>query len=142
MIRKMNNKDLVEVVNIWLSVNIDAHDFIDSKYWIDNKASVEVLIAQAEVYVYTSNNQILGFIGLDGNYIDGIFVSKSIQSIGIGTKLLNYVKIRKDKLDLSVYEKNNRAVDFYTREGFKIIEENFDEELNENEFIMSWKKEK
>lgn len=140
MIRKMSNKDLTEVANIWLSVNIEAHDFIDSNYWINNKALVETSLAQAEVYVYTSNNKILGFVGLDSNYIAGIFVSNSIQSKGIGTKLVNYVKTKKDKLSLSVYEKNNRAIHFYTREGFKIIEENLDEETNENEFVMSWEK--
>lgn len=140
MIRKMSNKDLTEVINIWLSVNIDAHDFIDSKYWIDNKAIVETSLVQAEVYVYTLNNKILGFIGLDSNYIAGIFISVSTQSKGIGTKLLNYAKLKKDKLNLSVYEKNNRAIHFYTREGFKIIKENLDTETNEKEFFMSWEK--
>lgn len=140
MIRKMSNKDLTEVINIWLSVNIDAHDFIDSNYWIDNKDIVETSLVQAEVYVYTSNNKILGFIGLDGNYIAGIFVSTSTQSKGIGTKLLNYAKLKKESLNLSVYEKNNRAIHFYTREGFKIIKENLDTETNEKELFMSWEK--
>ena len=140
MIRKMKNEDLVEVVDLWLDTNIDAHNFINSKYWIDNKAIVETSLAQAEVYVYTSNNKILGFIGLNGDYIAGIFVSTFVQSKGIGTKLLNYTKSKKDKLNLSVYLKNKRAINFYSKEGFQTIEEDLDVETNEKEFLMSWEK--
>lgn len=140
MIRKMKNDDLPEVTKIWLEVNIDAHNFIPSSYWINNKSIVETGLSQAEVYVYTSNNAVVGFIGLDNNYIAGIFVSNSIQSKGIGTELLNYTKSIKDTLDLSVYLKNERAISFYNREGFKIVQENIDQNTQEKEFFMSWKK--
>ena len=47
-----------------------------------------------------------GFIGLTGNYIEGIFVREVIQSKGIGKQLLNYAKGIKSSLRLSVYQKN------------------------------------
>ena len=33
MIRAMQASDLEEVMQIWLTANMEAHDFIDSSYW-------------------------------------------------------------------------------------------------------------
>ncbi|MGO4945972.1 GNAT family N-acetyltransferase [Blautia sp. Sow4_E7] len=74
-------------------------------------------------------------------YIAGIFVAKELRSHGIGRQLLNYVKQRYEKLSLEVYRKNIRAIAFYQREGFSILSEAVDEDTDEKEYIMVWKKE-
>ncbi len=61
---------------------------------------------------------IQGFVGLNNEYIEGIFVSDEMQSCGIGKLLLDYIKDKKVRLQLSVYQKNARAISFYQREGF------------------------
>ena len=53
---------------------------------------VKELLLQATVYVYEDNYEIQGFIGMNSEYIEGIFVSEAMQSQGIGKILLNYVK--------------------------------------------------
>ncbi|MFV0503559.1 MAG: GNAT family N-acetyltransferase, partial [Lachnospirales bacterium] len=60
-------------------------------------------------------------------------------SKGIGKELLSYVKSRHNKLDLKVYDKNKRAINFYLKEGFIIIREEIDENNNEIELRMKWK---
>lgn len=77
--------------------------------------------------------------GLSDKYIEGIFVSDEVQSHGIGKLLLDYVKDRKAKLSLNVYQKNTRAIHFYQREGFKIQQEGLDEATGEKEYVMLWK---
>ncbi len=52
------------------------------------------MLLQATVYVYEDNQKIQGFIGLNGEYIEGIFVSEAMQSQSIGKILLNYVRIQ------------------------------------------------
>ena len=52
------------------------------------------------------------FIGLNDEYIEGIFVSNEMQSHGIGKALLNYAKNKRNKLFLNVYQKNVRAIAF------------------------------
>lgn len=74
------------------------------------------------------------------NYIAGIFVNKNNQSRGIGKQLLDYVKEIKETLNLSVYQKNIRAISFYQREQFVIQSEHIDDDNNEKEFIMTWNK--
>lgn len=93
---------------------------------------------QATVYVYEKNQEIQGFIGLNDEYIEGIFVSKEMQSHGIGKALLNYAKNKRNKLFLNVYQKNIRAIAFYQREGFEIQNSGFDEATKEKEYVMEW----
>ena len=75
---------------------------------------------QAEIYVHEDDGtkQIDGFIGLNDTYIEGIFVKKAAQSKGIGKQLLGYAKEVKSTLRLSVYQKNEKAIQFYLREKF------------------------
>lgn len=141
MIRKFKKNDINEiedVMKIWLNCNVQAHDFIDKTYWENNYQMVKEILPQVEVYVYENENEILGFVGLTENYIAGIFVKRDMQSKGIGKQLLDYIKKLKNNLTLQVYEKNQRAVKFYTKENFKIQSENIDENTNEKEFLMSW----
>ncbi|MDO5337903.1 MAG: N-acetyltransferase [Eubacteriales bacterium] len=140
MIRELKKPDIDEAAGIWLDTNIKAHDFIPMQYWQDNFNSVKQMFLQAEIYVFDNDEVIQGFIGLNDNYIAGIFVSHKAQSQGIGKLLLDFVKNRKEELYLSVYQKNTRAICFYQREGFEIQSENMDENTEEKEYVMIWKK--
>ena len=70
--------------------------------------------------------------------IHGIFVSDEMQSCGIGKLLLEYIKNKKVRLRLNVYQKNTRALSFYQREGFDIQCEGSDAATGEKEYTMLW----
>ncbi len=139
MIRKLQRSDIDRVAEIWLNTNLKAHDFISEQYWRGNFDMVKEALSQAEVYVYESGGKVQGFIGLDGEYIKGIFVSDEMQSQGIGKALLDHAKSRKSELQLNVYRKNTRAIRFYQREGFSVRSEGLDEAVGEKDFLMVWK---
>ena len=138
MIRKLQKVDINRVADIWLKTNLKAHFFIPEQYWISNYEFVKEMLLQAEVYVYEDDKMIQGFIGVSDEYIEGIFVSDEMQSRGIGKMLLDYIKDKKDKLQLKVYQKNVRAMSFYQREGFTIQSEEMDEFTGEKEYVMNW----
>ena len=138
MIRKLQKADINRVADIWLKTNLKAHSFISEQYWISNYEFVKELLPQAEVYVYEDDKMIQGFIGINDEYIEGIFVSDEMQSRGIGKILLDYIKDKKDRLQLKVYQKNVRAMSFYQREGFTIQSEEMDEFTREKEYVMNW----
>lgn len=140
MIRKLRETDLDEVAYIWLHTNKKAHDFIAETYWDEHFEMVEGMLGDAEIYVFEEQGQIKGFVGLDGEYIAGIFVREKEQSLGIGKQLLDFVKSLKGQLKLNVYQKNERAIKFYTREQFEIQDEQTDEATGEAEYLMLWKK--
>ena len=138
MIRKLQKVDINRVADIWLKTNLKAHFFIPEQYWISNYEFVKEMLPQAEVYVYEDDKMIQGFIGINDEYIEGIFVSDEMQSRGIGKMLLDYIKDKKDRLQLKVYQKNVRAMSFYQREGFTIQSEGMDEFTREKEYVMNW----
>ena len=138
MIRKLQKADINRAADIWLKTNLKAHFFIPEQYWISNYEFVKEMLPQAEVYVYEDDKMIQGFIGINDEYIEGIFVSDEMQSRGIGKMLLDYIKDKKDRLQLKVYQKNVRAMSFYQREGFTIQSEEMDEFTREKEYVMTW----
>lgn len=140
MIRRLQKADVDRVMALWLGVNLKAHDFVPAAYWRNNFEPVKEMLPQAEVYVYESAGEIQGFVGLSGEYIEGIFVVDEMQSQGIGRRLLDHMKATKDTLYLSVYQKNTRAIRFYHREGFVIQREGLDESTGEKEFTMLWRR--
>ena len=136
MIRRLQKTDINRVAKIWLDTNLKAHDFIPAQYWRSNYDLVKEMLSQAEVYVYEDGQKIQGFIGLNGEYIEGIFVSDEMQSQGIGKALIDFIKVQKPKLRLNVYQKNVRAIHFYQKEGFEIECEGLDEATGEKEYSM------
>ena len=138
MIREFQRDDINKVADIWLDTNIKAHNFIPAEYWKSNFKSVKEALLLAEVYVYEYDTEIQGFIGLNDEYMEGIFVRDEMQSQGIGKLLLNFVKEKKTKLYLNVYQKNTRAIHFYQREGFEIQREGLDEFTGEKDYVMVW----
>lgn len=138
MIRKYKDEDLDIIMKIWQEENINAHRFIPGEYWKNNYKYVKELIPNAEIWVYTIDDNIVGFIGLNENYIEGIFVDHNYHKKGIGTELLRKVMKKNRELSLRVYEKNKVAISFYNKNLFKIIEKDVDESTGEYEYLMNW----
>lgn len=139
MIRMFDARDLDQVMVLWLNGNIEAHDFIPRNYWESNAPMVREQLLQAEIYVYETDGKILGFVGLQGDYLAGIFVDRHARSMGIGGQLIHYVQKIRRTLTLNVYRKNQRAMEFYLREGFSVLSEDIDEATGETDIVLSWK---
>ena len=142
MIRKLKKEDIDEVMEIWKKENIRTHNFISKEYWKNNYEYVKDILPNADIDVYLLDEHIVGFIGVDNDYIEGIFVDINNQHNGIGTSLLNKIKEEKEKLTLSVYKKNINAIKFYKKNGFIITGESIDKNTDEIEYTMTWKKDK
>lgn len=140
MIRKFEKKDINAVMEIWKNENIRTHNFIAKEYWQDNYEYVKDILPKADIYVYILDEEIVGFVGVNKNYIEGIFIDINNQHSGIGTSLLDKIKENKDNLTLSVYKKNKNAISFYEKNNFIIASENIDKNTNEIEYTMTWKR--
>lgn len=136
----VTERQLKEIMSIWLDTNKKAHSFIANSYWEDNVEFVEKEIPKADIYVATNKNEkIIGFLGILEGYIAGLFVLFDYQRQGIGDKLIERAKVDFEELSLTVYEKNKQAINFYTKEGFKISETQIDEDTKEIELVMVYK---
>ena len=141
MIRTFRSADLTEIMHIWLSANLKAHDFIPADYWESHFEQVQALLPAAELYIYEEDaGALCGFIGMSGDYIAGIFVKEGARSGGIGKQLLDCVKSFRQSLTLNVYRKNERAVRFYLRENFTVRSQRLEKDTGEEEYLMEWKR--
>ena len=104
MIRKFKNCDIEQIIKIWLNGNIESQQFVAKQYWKAHAPMVRKQLLQAEVYVYETDGVIQGFVGMQENYIAGIFVKKQWRCMGIGKQLLNYIKQIYTILSLNVYQ--------------------------------------
>lgn len=141
MIKKLDNLDfesIEKISNIWLNSNLDAHDFIKREYWIGNLDKVKKMFSDSTIYVYYADNQIVGFAGLYEQYIAGIFITDNYRNKGIGKLLLERLKSDYNGLSLHVYEKNEGAIRFYTKNQFEIQSKEFEAETQEYEYLMKW----
>ena len=139
-ISQMTHTQLDRLMVIWLNSNSDAHEFIGQDYWMSHEVEVRAALPNAEIYVYETEDGILGFIGLIDNYIAGLFVDKAYRGLGIGRQLLAEAKKEKDDLQLQVFVKNTQAVTFYQSQDFAILTTQLDEKTNETELVMTWVK--
>ena len=94
MIRKLLNEDINRVADIWLKTNLKTHYFISNQYWKSNYELVKDMMSQSEVYVFEADKMIQGFVGLNDEYIEGIFVSDEMQSFLLLLVQVIYVGIR------------------------------------------------
>lgn len=138
MVRRVKQSDIDAAADIWLEANMEAHSFVPEEYWNGHFEMVKELLAQAELYVWEDGAGIQGFVGLEADYIAGLFVRSGARSGGVGKQLLDRAKAGRDRLTLRVYQKNAGAIRFYRREGFVVREESVDESTGEPEYVMLW----
>ncbi len=137
----MRNEDAQILANLWVKASLKAHSFIPNEYWINNESLMaEKYLPNSEVYVAEKMDNILGFVALIENHIASIFVDIEQQGQGVGSLLLKQAKELRTDLTLSVYQKNDKSVNFYKSKDFKILSETIDEPTGEKEFTMKWNK--
>lgn len=141
MIKKIvinTQQTLDDVTTLWLEANLDAHKFISASYWLEQLPLVKEQLPYATLYgYYDQHDVLLGFIGLNNTYVEGLFVKKAARNQSIGKQLLSTVKIIYSSLYLHVFCKNQQAVRFYLANDFKIIQ-TITEDNGETSYKMLW----
>ena len=142
MIRNLKNDDIDIVMELWKNSTIEAQNFIPDSYWLENYDNVKNnYLPNSDTYVYEEDGEIKGFVSLIENiFIGGLFIRVDSQRKGIGSVILDFLKERNDKLQLTVYDKNVRAMKFYLKSGFKILNTEIDKKTREKEHLMEWRK--
>ncbi|ARN76308.1 GNAT family N-acetyltransferase [Oceanicoccus sagamiensis] len=140
-IRKYKEKDLENVVDIWYQSSTLAHPFLEPDFVKKVKKDMhEIYIPNSETWVYEEEDKIVGFIGMIGNEIGGLFVLPDQHSKGIGTKLVNLILELHDELEVEVFKKNKIGRAFYDKYGFEFMKEYFDEASNNDVLRLKFKK--
>ncbi|WP_161866068.1 N-acetyltransferase [Pseudomonas yangonensis] len=139
MIRLYHPADSDAVLDLWLKASILAHDFVPESFWREQLPAMrDLYLPQAETLVLEEKGQVLGFASLHEQRLAALFVSPDAQGRGLGRRLLDEAKRRRDSLELGVYRANTRAVAFYRAGGFMTVDETRDPHTGQPELTMRW----
>jgi GNAT superfamily N-acetyltransferase len=79
-------------------------------------------LEQAELWVAEEGGQVVGFAGISGDELTHLYVDLPDQKRGVGSSLLEHVKgLRPKRLELWVFQENERARRFYERHDFRLV---------------------
>lgn len=127
--------------DIWLQASIVGHPFIEKDFWKGKQQSMtEQHLPASNVLLAYDEGVPVGFAATCGNTLAALFVLPSRWRNGIGRKLLNRLFAEHQKLELAVYQKNQRGVTFYTRMGFKPVRQQVCPHTGEAETVMRWER--
>ena len=97
------------------------------------------VLPTAEVTVSVRGGAIVGFMALKPTYMDQIYIRGDSQSLGIESAFVRTAKeTYPDRLDLHTLASNNRAIAFYERHGFEIVERGIAPDEGVPEVMMRW----
>ena len=88
------------------------------------------------IWVYDDNGIVKGLIHIEGKEIKELYVDYFFQSMGIGSRLIEYAKEEYDVRFLWAIEKNTDAIRFYETHGFHLTEKKQFEEGTTEYLVM------
>ena len=121
-IRKAQLEDHQTLLAIWEQSVRASHDFLSEQ---DIQLLIPMVRDQAlpglEVWVLCDESSApIGFMGLDNNKLEALFISPTSFRRGGGKLMLEYARKLKGELQVDVNEQNPSAVAFYLSNGFVV----------------------
>jgi len=96
----------------------DLHSDEETREWIR-----DVVLARNEVWVAAAGDRVDGFLALNGEVLEHIYVSPRLQGSGLGSALLAKAKqLRPNGFRLWVFQRNMQARGFYEARGMRVVE--------------------
>lgn len=127
-----------ELVSLWYRSVKCSHTFLNEDEINSIKQYVPTAIRLVPNLIVCYVKDIpVGFIGINNNKIEMLFVDDKLRGKGIGTKLLNYAFDNYNIDEVVVNEENNKAHNFYLKHGFyDYKKEELDEQGNPYPIII------
>lgn len=136
---QIDESQLDQLMIIWLAGNLQAHHFVSAAFWRQNIPAVRAALPTAEITVALNDaDEMIGFMGIQENYLAGLFVMGKYQNQGVGHALLATAQRQYPSLTLDAFQQNKGAVRFYRRHGFEVTEQRLAEDTQQVEYQMSW----
>ena len=120
---KLNQSTEQELLTIWESSVRATHKLLNNDEILQIRNYVPQAFKQVEhLLIIIDHEQIKGFMGINGQKVEILFINAKARGKGYGRKLLNYGIQELNIDELAVNEQNPQAVGFYEHLGFKVVE--------------------
>lgn len=115
-------EDYARLLQIWeASVRATHHFLSEEDIQQYKKAIVDEYFAQLNLHFLSHGPHIAGFIGLESNYIQMLFIDPEYFGQGMGTRLMQFACNHYKVQYVDVNEQNPGALSFYRRMGFEVF---------------------
>lgn len=113
--------DFETLAGIWERSVSATHSFLKKEDFKNIKvALISDYFPAVELYAIADNDVYVGFIGLNADSIEMLFIDSGFRNQGYGTILMEFAKQR-GATKVDVNEQNPSALSFYKAKGFRII---------------------
>jgi len=94
----------------------------------------------ATLWVVEEEQAVVGFIAYRTEWIDQLYIDPLHQHSGLGSKLLSLAKSANSSLSLWTFQCNQRARNFYEKQGFQAIKmtDGSDNEERQPDILYNW----
>jgi len=112
-----------QMISVWEKSVRATHHFVTSQEVDRLKELVKKIDFNSFiVYCLISENKVLGFLGVEGDVIESLFLDPDYIGQKLGTKLMNYAIKNLEATKVNVNEQNIEAIKFYSKFGFVTYE--------------------
>ena len=117
---KCNTDDYVTLAEIWERSVRATHKFLDEASISEIKeALIPDYFPNVDLYAVAENDFLVGFIGLQEDKIEMLFIDSNNRGHGYGSMLMEFAKqFGATKVDVN--EQNRLALAFYQAKGFRV----------------------
>ncbi|MFI5403180.1 MAG: GNAT family N-acetyltransferase [Planctomycetota bacterium] len=124
-IRRMRGDEIEGVVRLWRRSREDSQPWLEARMGHtpedDLRYFTDTIARENDVWV-AAEQEVLGFLGIQGERLGWLYVDPAAQRRGIGTALLDRAKaLSPAGLMLFTHQRNERARAFYERRGFRAV---------------------
>ncbi len=132
IIRQYKDTDIEAVLSSWENTQKIAHPFLPEDFQTQEMINIqELYLPNADTWVVEEDNIVVGFIALIGNEVGGLFLQPTHHGKKLGKMMVDKAQELHEDIVVDVFEKNLMGRNFYTKYGFKIVEEKIHEQTGE-----------
>ena len=122
-ISECDARDFDDMLEVWESAVRASHHFLTPTQIDDLKPIVPEAFASADAIVGFRNSdaRVVGFVGVNSNKLEMLFIAPSEQGKGMGSALVDYARSKLGAEFVDVNEGNDDAKSFYEGLGARLI---------------------
>ena len=114
------------MVEVWHRSGLAAYTYLPTWQAFDRAQALEVfratILARCELWVAEENGRVVGFLAMNGSYLDRLYIDPELQRRGWGTRLLEHARsLSPSGLELHTHVENHAARALYEKNGFVAV---------------------
>ena len=123
-LRPYDRSDEAAVVDLWIETKRVAYPYLPTEQTHTREDDLgffrDHIAPRCEIWLAEDGGRLLGFLALEGSYVDRLYVAPAAQRSGVGEALLAKAKERSPGgLSLHTHQQNVSACAFYEKHGFR-----------------------